>query len=63
MRDALSEYGRFGQIDSLRDGIVSDLGSLLKTVTTRFGRGSEPWAKIASWLDHYDACEPYGVCK
>nr|WP_236242201.1 collagenase [Streptomyces sp. CC228A] len=63
VRDALSEYGRFGQIDSLRDGIVSDLGSLLKTVTTRFGRGSEPWAKIASWLDHYDACEPYGVCK
>ncbi|MEG3629737.1 collagenase [Streptomyces poriticola] len=63
VRDALSEYARFGQIDSLRDGIVTDLGALLAPVVADWGKGSEPWAKIASWLNHYDACEPYGVCR
>ncbi|GGU94081.1 hypothetical protein GCM10010275_34310 [Streptomyces litmocidini] len=62
-RDALSEYGRFGQIDGLRDGVVADLGATLTTVVGTFGRGSEPWAKVVSWLNTYEACTPYGVCK
>jgi len=63
VRDALSEYARFGVIGSLRTRIVSDLGALLTPVTDTWGRGSAPWAKIASWLGHYDACKPYAVCK
>ncbi|MFB9393105.1 collagenase [Streptomyces coeruleoprunus] len=63
VRDALSEYGRFGEIGSLRSRIVADLGALLQPVTANFGRGSAPWAKVASWLNFYEACKPYGVCK
>ncbi|MFJ4777373.1 collagenase [Streptomyces sp. NPDC088762] len=62
-RDALGEYGRFGQIDGLRDQIVADLGALLGTVKADWGNGSEQWAKIVSWLNTYEACKPYGVCK
>ncbi|MFF5284329.1 collagenase [Streptomyces sp. NPDC013171] len=62
-RDALSEYGRFGQIDGLKDGVVADLGATLTTVVDTFGRGSEQWAKVVSWLNFYEACKPYGVCK
>ncbi|MCX5203584.1 collagenase [Streptomyces sp. NBC_00237] len=63
VRDALSEYGRFGQIDGLKDSIVADLGPLLATTKQNFGDGSAPWAKVASWLNTYEACKPYGVCK
>ncbi|MFJ3162661.1 collagenase [Streptomyces kanasensis] len=63
VRDALSEYGRFGEVPSLRGRIVADLGALLTPVTADWGRGSAPWAKLASWLDHYGACKPYAVCK
>ncbi|CAM5719269.1 hypothetical protein SGLAM104S_09459 [Streptomyces glaucescens] len=63
VRDALSEYARFGVVPSLRARIVADLGALLAPVTDTWGRGSAPWAKIASWLGHYDACTPYAVCK
>ncbi|MEU4279906.1 collagenase [Streptomyces tanashiensis] len=63
VRDALGEYGRFGQIAALKDGIVADLGPLLTTVVDTFGRGSQPWAKVVSWLNFYEACKPYGVCK
>ncbi|WP_307790538.1 collagenase [Streptomyces actuosus] len=63
VRDALSEYARFGEVESLRRGIVSDLGTLLTAVTRDWGRGSAPWGKIVSWLIHYDACAPYAVCK
>ncbi|MGW4853832.1 collagenase, partial [Streptomyces sp. NPDC004288] len=62
-RDALGEYGRFGQIAALKNGIVADLGPLLTPVVDTFGRGSQPWAKIVSWLNFYEACKPYGVCK
>ncbi|MFF2568554.1 collagenase [Streptomyces sp. NPDC058084] len=62
-RDALSEYGRFGQIAGLRDGVVADLGALLGQVESSFGYGSEQWAKLVTWLNFYDACAPYGVCK
>ncbi|MFI8521724.1 collagenase [Streptomyces sp. NPDC085481] len=61
VRDALGEYGRFGQIDGLKDRIVADLGSLLAPVESGFG--SEPWAKLVSWLNFYEACAPYNVCK
>ncbi|MGW4996029.1 collagenase [Streptomyces hydrogenans] len=63
VRDALSEYGRFGEVSGLKAGIVADLGTLLGTVESAWGNGSQPWAKIVSWLNYYDACAPYGVCK
>ncbi|MFI1936976.1 collagenase [Streptomyces purpureus] len=63
VRDALSEYGRFGQVAGLRDGVVADLGALLDPVARDFGQGSQPWAKLVSWLNFYEACKPYGVCK
>ncbi|WP_330333225.1 collagenase [Streptomyces sp. NBC_00536] len=62
-RDAISEYGRFGQVEGLEAQITADLGALLEPVKTTFGNGSEQWAKIVSWLNTYNACKPYGVCK
>ncbi|MFC8272250.1 collagenase [Streptomyces sp. NPDC057271] len=62
-RDALSEYGRFGQIEGLRDAVVADLGGLLGPVRNDWGAGSAPWATLVSWLNFYEACKPYGVCK
>lgn len=63
VRDALNEYGRFGQIDGLRGETVSGLGTLLGVTARTFGDSSEPWAKVATWLGVYDACAPYRVCK
>ncbi|WP_405791002.1 collagenase [Streptomyces sp. NBC_00029] len=63
VRDALSEYARFGQVEGLRDQVVAELGAMLGPVKAAFGNGSEPWAKVVSWLNFYDACKPYGVCK
>ncbi|MFD5411084.1 collagenase [Streptomyces nojiriensis] len=63
VRDALSEYARFGQVEGLRDRVVADLGAMLGPVRSAFGDGSEPWAKVVSWLNFYEACKPYGVCK
>ncbi|MGW6978112.1 collagenase [Streptomyces sp. NPDC054932] len=63
VRDALSEYARFGQVEGLRDQVVADLGAMLGPVRAAFGDGSEPWAKVVSWLNFYEACKPYGVCK
>ncbi|WP_418960700.1 collagenase [Streptomyces tritici] len=63
VRDALAEYGRFAQIDGLEDRIVPDLGTLLAPVESAFGLGSEPWASLVGWLNFYEACTPYGVCK
>ncbi|MFG2667257.1 collagenase [Streptomyces sp. NPDC048387] len=62
-RDALGEYGRFGQIDGLKDPVTADLGALLEPVKSTWGNGSEQWAKVVSWLNFYEACKPYGVCK
>ncbi|MBW1600186.1 collagenase [Streptomyces sp. JJ38] len=63
VRDALGEYGRFGQIDSLRGEIVTGLGGMLETTVRNFGEGSQPWAKVVTWLIEFDACAPYGVCR
>ncbi|MER5961572.1 collagenase [Streptomyces sp. NPDC002057] len=62
-RDALGEYGRFGQVASARTEIVAGLGGLLGTVVSTFGSGSQQWAKVVEWLNFYEACRPYGVCK
>ncbi|MFH8370516.1 collagenase [Streptomyces sp. NPDC018031] len=63
-RDAVMEYGRFGQVDAVRDATVADLGGqVLPATVTNFGYGSAPWAKTVSWLDFYGACKPYQVCK
>jgi microbial collagenase len=63
VRDALGEYGRFGEIPELKAGTVADLGTLLTTAKQNFGEGSQPWAKVATWLNYYGACAQYGVCK
>ncbi|MCW7985794.1 peptidase M9 [Streptomyces platensis subsp. clarensis] len=63
IRDALLEYGRFGEIAALKQGIITDLGALLATTVRNYGEGSEPWAKVATWLNYFEACAPYGVCK
>ncbi|MBB1258162.1 collagenase [Streptomyces alkaliterrae] len=63
VRDAVSEYGRFGLIPHLKTEIVGGLGDLLDRTTRNFGHGSPPWAKVASWLNEYDACKPHGVCR
>ncbi|MFD9485198.1 collagenase [Streptomyces sp. NPDC059991] len=63
VRDALSEYGRFGQIDAVKSQIVPDLGALLPTTQTNFGKMSAPWFSLASWLNFYGQCTPYNVCK
>ncbi|WP_411107062.1 collagenase [Streptomyces sp. cmx-4-9] len=63
VRDALSEFGRFGQVDGLRAQTTADLGALLEPVRAAFGDGSQPWAKVVTWLNFYEACKPYGVCK
>ncbi|MGW5847805.1 collagenase [Streptomyces sp. NPDC055254] len=62
-RDALSEYGRFGQVAGLEAEVVADLGALLEPVKATFGNGSPQWAKLVNWLNFYEACKPYGVCK
>ncbi|MEU6081097.1 collagenase [Streptomyces sp. NPDC047108] len=63
VRDALGEYGRFGQVEALKDGVVRDLGPLLAAAKRNFGEGSEPWGKVVSWLIFFEACKPYSVCK
>ncbi|MEU1146933.1 collagenase [Streptomyces sp. NPDC005863] len=63
VRDALSEYGRLGQVDGLTDEIVAGLGALVATTARNFGEGSAPWAKVATWLNEFGACAPYKVCK
>lgn len=62
-RDALGEYGRFGQIEGLRPAVVADLGALLGPVESTFGTGSAQWASLVSWLNVYEACAPYAVCR
>ncbi|MFF9896416.1 collagenase [Streptomyces longispororuber] len=62
-RDAVSEYGRMGQIDALRAEVVPGLGPLLAVTARAFGDLSAPWAKVAAWLIAYDACAPYQVCR
>ncbi|MGW7414237.1 collagenase [Streptomyces sp. NPDC054863] len=63
VRDAMGEYGRFGEIPALKTEIVAGLGPLLATTKQNFGDGSGPWAKVAGWLNYFGACKQYGVCK
>ncbi|MFB7513312.1 collagenase [Streptomyces sp. NPDC056144] len=62
-RDALNEYGRFGQVDALKSGIVADLGPVLNQTISAFGSDTAQWGKVVSWLNFFEACKPYGVCK
>ncbi|WP_030021845.1 collagenase [Streptomyces monomycini] len=62
VRDALGEYGRFGQIEELKPAVVSDLGALLTVAETNFGRRSAPWAGVAGWLNYYGVCARYAIC-
>ncbi|MFB7174145.1 collagenase [Streptomyces sp. NPDC056254] len=63
VRDALNEYGRLGEIKDLKDEIVTALGALLTTTARDFGQGGEVWGKVVTWLNKFDACKPYNVCK
>ncbi|MFD9076356.1 collagenase [Streptomyces lasiicapitis] len=63
VRDTLLEYGRMGQVDTLRAEIVSGLGPLLDVTSRNFGALSAPWAKVATWLVEFEACAPYKVCR
>ncbi|WP_369216405.1 collagenase, partial [Streptomyces flavofungini] len=63
VRDALSEYGRFGQVDGLRSEIVGGLGGLVAVTARDFGEGSGPWARVVTWLNEFGACAPYQVCR
>ncbi|MFI8455987.1 collagenase [Kitasatospora sp. NPDC085464] len=61
-RDAVAEYGRFGQVPALHDATVADLGRLIDATRTAFGEWSDPWAKAIGWAATYGACQQYGVC-
>ncbi|MEU5129754.1 collagenase [Streptomyces mobaraensis] len=63
VRDAVGEYGRFGEVDALRNETVSGLGALLPVAERNFGALGSPWAKAAGWLVYYQSCAAYGVCK
>ncbi|MFF7440478.1 collagenase [Streptomyces sp. NPDC008122] len=62
-RDAMTEYGRFGQIDGLQPEIVAGLGGSIGTLENTFGRATEPWVKTVSWITYYGACRQFSVCK
>ncbi|MFI6446843.1 collagenase [Kitasatospora sp. NPDC050543] len=61
-RDAVAEYGRFGQIPALKSGIVAELGDLLRITASTFGEYSAPWVKVVGWANTYGSCAQYGVC-
>ncbi|AUG76176.1 peptidase M9 [Kitasatospora sp. MMS16-BH015] len=61
-RDAMAEYGRFGQIAALRDAVVADLGPLLTLTRATFGANSDPWIKLVGWANTYGVCAQYDVC-
>ncbi|WP_415951660.1 collagenase [Streptomyces sp. KLOTTS4A1] len=63
VRDAVNEYGRFGQIGGLRHETVTSLGALLDVTARNFGAYSAPWAKAATWLIEFNACAPHQVCR
>ncbi|MEU1629951.1 collagenase [Streptomyces sp. NPDC020096] len=63
VHDALGEYGRFGQIAALKDTVVPDLGTLLGTTVHNFGKSTQPWAAVVGWLEYYQDCARYLVCK
>lgn len=61
-RDTVAEYGRFGQIASLRAGVTAELGSLLDTTKATFGAFSDPWVKVVGWANYYGVCAQFNVC-
>ncbi|MQS11252.1 collagenase [Streptomyces kaniharaensis] len=61
-RDAVAEYGRFGQVPALHDSTVADLGRLIDATKAAFGEWSDPWAKAIGWANTYGVCKQYGIC-
>lgn len=61
-RDAVAEYGRFGQIPPLKPAITADLGALLDLTTSAFGQFSDPWVKVVGWANTYGVCAQFNVC-
>lgn len=61
-RDAVAEYGRFGQIDALKARVTADLGPLLAVTDAGFGKYSDPSVKIIGWLNAFGLCKQYNVC-
>ncbi|GAA2235470.1 hypothetical protein GCM10010430_15300 [Kitasatospora cystarginea] len=61
-RDAVAEYGRFGQIASLKAAVTADIGPLLDLTKSAFGEFSDPWVKVVGWANTYGVCAQFGVC-
>ncbi|MFJ5234064.1 collagenase [Kitasatospora sp. NPDC088391] len=61
-RDAMGEYGRFGQIDALTAQITGEIGGLLTDTGATFGTYSGPWIKVVGWANTYQVCAQYDVC-
>ncbi|MFJ1753966.1 collagenase [Kitasatospora sp. NPDC088134] len=61
-RDAMGEYGRFGQIDALTAQITGEIGALLTDTGTTFGTSTGPWIKVVGWANTYQVCAQYDVC-
>ncbi|MDH6127049.1 collagenase [Kitasatospora sp. GP82] len=61
-RDAVAEYGRFGQIASLASAVKADIGPLLDATKAAFGEFSDPWVKAVGWANTYGVCAQFGVC-
>ncbi|MGW2395370.1 collagenase [Kitasatospora sp. NPDC001664] len=61
-RDAMAEYGRFGELPELKAGVVGELGWLLSTTARVFGELSGPWVKVVGWANAFGVCQQYDVC-
>ncbi|RKE22805.1 collagenase [Streptomyces sp. TLI_171] len=61
-RDAMGEYGRFGQIDALKAQLTGEIGGLLNDTAATFGEYSAPWIKVVGWANTYGVCARFDVC-
>ncbi|MFJ9690781.1 collagenase [Kitasatospora sp. NPDC101183] len=61
--DAMLEYGRFAQIDSLKPELTQRIGSQLDLAAATFGRMSRPWANLVGPVNDLGLCGRYGVCR
>ncbi|MDH6575782.1 collagenase [Kitasatospora sp. MAP5-34] len=61
-RDTMGEYGRFAQVPALKSAVTAGLGNVFTQVTSVFGAWSDPWVKLAGWLNTYGLCQQYNVC-
>lgn len=58
LQNAVREYGRFGQIASLKPSVIEGL----KEIILRYDRLSLPWLHCVLWLEFYESCQSLNVC-